>query len=84
MPARGGRGGYAEHYGRNIHYLWRCGRVLGMEESTALAHRVAREALDVLWDGAMFRSHPGEHRYDAVDGVGWLVMGWSVRMRVMS
>ena len=74
LPARGGQGGYAEHYGRCIHFLWRCGRVLGMEASTELAHTLAREAQEVLWDGAMFRSHPGEPRYDAVDGVGYLLL----------
>jgi hypothetical protein len=74
LPAREGRGGYAEHYGRSIHFLWRCGRMLGMEKSAALADRLAQEATRVLWDQAMFRSHPREHRYDAVDGVGYLLL----------
>ena len=37
-----------------------------------LAAKIAREAVDVLFAHAMFRSHPGEYRYDAVDGVGVL------------
>jgi hypothetical protein len=74
LPARGGQGAYAEHYGRVIHFLWRCGKVLSMPAAAALAQRVADEAIAVLWDGSMFRSHPGEHRYDAVDGVGYLAL----------
>ena len=27
-----------------------------------------------LWDESMFRTHPGEHRYDAVDGAGYLML----------
>ncbi len=74
LPARNGRGGYAEHYGRCIHFLWRCSRTLGTEPYETLARRVAAEAVDRLWDGDMLRGHPGEHRYDAVDGVGFLAL----------
>ena len=30
--------------------------------------------MEVLFDDGMFRGHPGEHRYDAVDGVGYLLL----------
>lgn len=74
LPAREGKGGYAEHYGRCVHFLWRCGHVLDRKDYFEHARRVAREAVDVLFDCGMFRGHPGEHRYDAVDGVGYLLL----------
>ena len=74
LPARGGQGAYAEHYGRCIHFLWRCGRAFGDASLTESARAVAREAVEVLFDDGMFRSHPGEHRCDAVDGVGFLTL----------
>jgi hypothetical protein len=40
----------------------------------ALAKKVADEAVGALFDHGMFRGHPGEHRYDAVDGVGFLAL----------
>lgn len=74
LPARDGRGGYAEHYGRCIHFLRRAAQVLERADYTVLAHRVAREAVETLHDSGMFRGHPEEHRYDAVDGVGYLLL----------
>jgi hypothetical protein len=67
LPANNGQGAYAEHYGRCIHFLWRLGRV-------PQARALAGEACHQLWDGGLFRTHPGEHRYDAVDGPGWLLL----------
>ena len=74
LPARGGRGAYAEHYGRCIHFLVTCARVFDREDCRSLAHRAADEALEVLSAQDMFRTHPGEDRYDAVDGLGYLFM----------
>jgi hypothetical protein len=78
LPARGGRGAYAEHYGRCLHFLLRYTEVFDNSAAQRLAEQVATEALDVLFasDGAggMFRGHPGEDRYDAVDGVGFLLL----------
>ena len=74
LPARGGVGAYAEHYGRCIHFLLGCAEALGDGESSRLAEQVADEALDTLWAHGLFRGHPGEDRYDAVDGVGFLAL----------
>jgi len=74
LPAREGEGAYAEHYGRGIHFLWRYSNVVGEQKALDLARRVARDAVEVLFDEGMFRGHPGEHRYDAVDGVGYLLL----------
>jgi len=76
LPARNGRGGYAEHYGRVIHFLWRAGQMLGDAGMTELAWRVADESLAVLDAGHCLRSHPWEDRCEAVDGMGWLIMAW--------
>lgn len=73
LPARNGRGGYAEHYGRCIHFLVGCARLAGMNGCLELARRVAREAVDTLADSGVLRTHPGEPRYDAVDGGGYLL-----------
>ena len=75
LPARGGRGAYAEHYGRCIHFLCGASQALDSERMRSLARRVADEALAVLYAEGMFRGHPGEDRYDAVDGVGFLMLG---------
>lgn len=78
LPARQGRGAYAEHYGRCLHYLLGYADVFDDYGARSLAHRVAEESLSVLFvgdaDGGMFRGHPGEDRYDAVDGVGFLLL----------
>ncbi|GAB2796472.1 hypothetical protein GCM10027275_47260 [Rhabdobacter roseus] len=74
MPARQGKGAYAEQYGRVIHFLLSCHEQLGGTSYKALATQVADEAVRVLWAQDMFRSHPGEDRYDAVDGTGILAL----------
>lgn len=74
LPAREGRGAYAEHYGRCIHFLTRAAAELGRPDYRELAGKVADEAVDRLYAYGMFRGHPGEERYDAVDGVGYLAL----------
>ncbi len=74
LPARRGKGAYAEHYGRCIHFLMGGAEVLEDPSYERLARRVAEEAVRTLSDRIMFRSHPGEHRYDAVDGLGMLFL----------
>ncbi len=65
---------YAEHYGRCIHFLWRTGQALKRDDYAELAIHLADDAVKSLYDNGMFRSHPGEHRYDAVDGTGFLML----------
>jgi hypothetical protein len=74
IPANGGRGAYAEHYGRGIHFLIGAASALGDEAIGDLAHKLADEAVEVLFAEGMFGGHPGEDRYDAVDGVGFLLL----------
>lgn len=72
LPARDGEGAYAEHYGRVIDFLLSCDEKLDDKKFKEIAINVANEAVTVLFSNDMFRSHPGENRYDAVDGVGIL------------
>ena len=73
-PANDGRGAYAEHYGRAIHFLAGASTALGDDSLRAQAQALAEEAIGHLYAGCMFRGHPGEDRYDAVDGVGYLLL----------
>jgi hypothetical protein len=73
-PANGGRGAYAEHYGRCIHFLVRAGHVLKDESLIAQARVLAEESVDLLQDGKMFQGYPGTHLYESVDGVGYLFL----------
>lgn len=72
LPARQGQGAYAEHYGRVIYFLLSCSDTLQDDKYKDLSDKIAKEAVDVLFAHDMFRSHPGEYRYDAVDGMGIL------------
>lgn len=75
-PARGGQGAYADQYGRCIHFLLRAANVLNDPALFAQARQLAAEAVERLHSPAsgMFRSHPGEDRCDAVDGMGILFL----------
>ena len=75
LPPRDGRGAYAEHYGRAIHLLCEAADALHVPEWRDTAQRLAEESVRLLWTGDLFRGHPGEDRYDAVDGVGCLMLG---------
>lgn len=74
LPANQGQGAYAEHYGRCLHFLLRTARSLPETGAAALGQQVADEALGQLFDGGLFRTHTGEHRYDAVDAPGFLFL----------
>lgn len=74
LLAPDGRGRYAEQYGRCIHFLLRLEKATGKPRPGDLTARIAHEAMSVLFTGEMFRGHPGENRYDAVDGVGFLLL----------
>ena len=74
LPARNGLGGYAEHYGRAMHFLWRAGHVMDRRDWRQLAINARDEALAVLGKGERLSSHPWEARVDGVDGMGWLIL----------
>ena len=68
------RGAFAESYGRAIHFLVRAADVLDEPAAKGLAREIADDAVAELWveEAGMFRTHPGEDRTDAVDGLGYL------------
>ncbi len=76
MPANGGQGAYADQYGRCIHFLLRAARILNDSRLFEQARQLASEAARQLYSppDRMFRSHPGEDRCDAVDGMGILFL----------
>ena len=73
LEQRVGRQLYAEHYGLCLDYLATAKRVLGPAAVGDLESRVAADAVEQLYVGPMFRGHMREDRYDAVDGVGYLL-----------
>jgi hypothetical protein len=82
LPARGDGGNrpcaprYAGEYGRVIHFLVRAADVLKTEEHRELARKVADDAVRELYveKHGMFRTHFGEDRTEAVDGLGVLFL----------
>ena len=48
--------------------------MLGDNAFRVQAEVLAAEAVSHLYAGPMWRTHPGEDRYDAVDGVGMLFL----------
>ena len=70
------KGAYADQYGRCIHFLIRAAHVLDDTTLFVQAGKLAEEAKGQLHVPAagMFRSHPGEDRCDAVDGMGILFL----------
>ncbi|MDB4645187.1 hypothetical protein OAF37_03930 [Rubripirellula sp.] len=76
LPANEGRGGYAEDYGRAIHFLVRASKILHKPECRTLAQDLANDAMKQLYvpKMGMFRSHPGENRCDSADGPGFLLL----------
>ncbi len=75
-PANGGQGAYADQYGRCIRFLLRAAHALGEPAYFEQAKALAAEAVGHLHHRStgMFRSHPGEDRCDAVDGIGLLFL----------
>lgn len=72
-PGRTGTWAYAESYGRCIHLLSRAGLELGDDRLLDQAQGLADEAVDCLWNEGLFAGYPGDHLYESVDGVGFLI-----------
>jgi len=66
-------GTYAEDYGRTISFFIHLGGATGEPRWKELAESVAREAVDKLWAGSIFRAHPAKPYYEATQGVGILL-----------
>jgi hypothetical protein len=73
-PANNGNGTTAGRYGRVIHFLQSCSEEWPDEGYGQLAQQIANEAIDTLWDGAMFRSAPGTDVCRSEEGIGHLLL----------
>lgn len=75
MPALKETGGtYAENYGRAISFFVHLYRATGNEEYLRTAETLADETIEKLWDNGLFKGHPAKPYYDALDGVGLLLL----------
>ena len=73
-PSRTGRPAYADSYGRVLHFLVRASRECDDSRYRADAVQLAQEAVDALWENDLFQGYPDRHLYEAVDGVGVLLI----------
>ncbi len=73
-PQAAPRGAYAEPLGRAISLLHRAANVLDDPSLLELARDYAAHATTALVTEGMFTGHPDKPRYEAVDGVGLLLL----------
>lgn len=67
-------GTYAGLYGRTISFLLHLHALTGEAKHLDFAREVAREAVSKLYYRGLFRGHPRKPYYEAVDGVGYLLV----------
>nr|WKN40232.1 hypothetical protein K4G66_16180 [Tunicatimonas sp. TK19036] len=74
LPAWDGEGGYADLYGRVIHFLMGSYETFHDERFRLFAQKVADEAVSRLYvdEDGMFRTHTNDNRYDTADMFGLL------------
>ncbi len=68
------REAYAESFGRCIHVLQRAAEHFQDAALHAAARRLADIAIDQLYADGMFQGFADSHLYEAVDGVGYLLL----------
>jgi hypothetical protein len=73
-PHAAPQGAYAESIGRAISLLHRAADVLDDPSLLELAQDYAARATATLFTEGMFTGHPDKPRYEAVDGVGLLLL----------
>lgn len=73
LRARGGS--YAQHYGMVISFYVEFAAATGDIRHLRVAESYAQQAIDLLFNGKIFRGHPAKPYYEAADGVGFLCYG---------
>jgi len=73
-PQRAAEWACADSYGRGVHFLTRAGLQLAEPRVVADAGVLAEEAVAALWKDGMFQGYPAAGVYEAVDGVGVLLL----------
>ncbi len=66
-------GSYAEDYGRTISFFVHLYHATGEHRYLELAEDTARDAVDKLYAGGLFKAHPAKPYYEATQGVGILL-----------
>jgi len=66
-------GAYAEDYGRAISFFVHLHRATNNEHDLQLAGKLAREAVQKLYENGLFKGHPAKPYYEVTDGVGLLL-----------
>lgn len=74
-PLRARGGTYAQHYGMIISFYCELAAATGERKHLGIAEAYARQAIDLLFNGKIFRGHPAKPYYEAADGVGFLCHG---------
>lgn len=74
-PLRARGGTYAQHYGMIISFFAGLSVATGDRAPLATAEAYARQAIELLFNGKIFRGHPAKPYYEAADGVGFLCYG---------
>jgi len=76
MPKVKDTGGtYAENYGRAISFFVHLYRGSRERHYLDVAEGLGHEAVNKLWRNGLFTGHPAKPYYDALDGVGFLLLG---------
>ncbi|MCK4581070.1 MAG: hypothetical protein KAU10_06940, partial [Dehalococcoidia bacterium] len=75
LPANGGHGTYAHRYGQLISLAVGLAALKKESKYLALARQVADEAIDKLWCDSLFAGYPNHGYYEAIHGVGYLLLG---------
>lgn len=73
LRTRGGT--YAQHYGLILSLFSELFVLTGDRQHLATAEAYARQAVELLFNGKIFRGHPAKPYYEAADGVGFLCYG---------
>jgi hypothetical protein len=68
-------GTYAGLYGRTISFFLELHEITGEAEYLDFARRVAQESLSKLYYEGLIRGHACKPYYEAIDGVGYLLVG---------
>lgn len=74
-PLRARGGTYAQHYGMIISFFSELAIATGERSHLRTAENFARQAIERLFYGKIFRGHPNKPYYEAADGVGFLCYG---------
>lgn len=74
-PLRARGGTYAQHYGMIISFFSELAVAARDRKHLATAEAYARQAVELLFNGKIFRGHPAKPYYEAADGVGFLCHG---------